>query len=259
MVIRDSITALKLPPGLSEEAKKFWPEIQEELEGNDLLHNAHMLHQFMENYSQWRFNLAKVREEGPMIETKKGLADSPYQLAADRNERKMAEIIMRHGSRPTDRNVSIEEDESLNPRMRNFIREYAIDHHGAKAAIRAGYSKKGAASKASQLLSNVNIKGHIQRLERQITEDINITQDMVYRGFLAEAQGTGPDTSSTARNQAWQLLGKLKGMFKDDNFQKSPAAAILDKLDPTALLSLESQLKAELEARKKAAKNELPH
>jgi len=253
------MTSIRLPPGLSEEAKKYWPEIQEELEGNDLLHSVHMLHQFMENYCQWRFNLAKVREEGPMVETKKGLADSPYQLAADRNERKMAEIIMRYGSKPTDRNISIEEDDSLNPRMRNFIREYAIDHHGAKAAIRAGYSRKGAASKASQLLSNVNLKGHIQRLERQITEDINVTQDMVYRGFLAEAQGTGPDTNSAARNQAWQLLGKLKGMFKHDNLQKSSAAAVLDRLDPTALFLFEKQLKAELKAREKAVKVKIKH
>ena len=244
------MATIKLPPGISAQAKEFWPEIQELLEGNDLLFNIPLLQQFMETYCHWKQNLAKVHQEGLIIKTPKGLVESPHLLASERNQKKMTEIIIRYGSTPTNRNDSIEEDATLNDRKRNFIREYVTDHHGAQAAIRAGYSKKGASSKASQLLANVNIKRHIRRLERQITNDINITQEMVYEGFLVEAQGLGPDTTSASRIQAWQQLGKLKGMFREDNAQKSPSLAVLDAINPTALKLLIESLEREIEKRK---------
>ena len=245
----NTMSAIKLPTGLSVEAIRFWPDVQEELEGNDLLRNTHMLHQFLENYSQWRYNLGKVRVEGPMIETKKGLVDSPYQLAADRNERKMAEILRRHGSNPLKPETSLESDSELNAKQRLFIREYMVDRNGTQAAIRAGYSAKSAGVKASELLRNTNIRKHVSRLQRQIASDLDITAQMVYQGLLDEAQGIGLDTNSAARTQAWLQLAKLKGMFREDNAQKAPFIRILNNLDSTALHKLQTQLEQESEVR----------
>ena len=65
----------------------------------------------------------------------------------------------------------------LTPQMTKFCEEYIVDFNGTKAAIRAKYSKKSARSKASQLLTNVNVQAEIKRL-------IKIRADKV--GFNAE-------------------------------------------------------------------------
>ncbi len=45
----------------------------------------------------------------------------------------------------------------MTPRQLKFIEEYPIDRNGTQAAIRAGYSEKGAAVEAHRLLTDVNI------------------------------------------------------------------------------------------------------
>ena len=46
---------------------------------------------------------------------------------------------------------------ALNPQQQLFTREYVIDFNGTKAAVRAGYSEKTAASTASRLLRDPKI------------------------------------------------------------------------------------------------------
>lgn len=59
---------------------------------------------------------------------------------------------------------------SLNPKQCQFAREYVVDFCGAQAAIRAGYSKKTANVKASQLLALVKLAPlvafHVKRTAR---------------------------------------------------------------------------------------------
>jgi phage terminase small subunit len=60
-----------------------------------------------------------------------------------------------------------------------FCREYLVDLNGAQAAIRAGYSKNGANSKASQLLAIVSIQIHIASLMGKRAEQLNINAEYV--------------------------------------------------------------------------------
>ncbi len=46
----------------------------------------------------------------------------------------------------------------LTPKQKAFVLEYTKDLNATQAAIRAGYSKKGVKTQASQLLSNVNVQ-----------------------------------------------------------------------------------------------------
>lgn len=69
--------------------------------------------------------------------------------------------------------------ESLEPLQRAFVEEYPIDLHGAQAAIRAGYSEKGAAQTASRLFTNVNISRAIEIQLEQRSKRTQITQDRV--------------------------------------------------------------------------------
>ena len=69
----------------------------------------------------------------------------------------------------------------LSPKQKQFCKEYIVDLNATQAAIRAGYSQKTAKSKASQLLSKVNLQKEIQRLMDARSERLQITQDMVLR------------------------------------------------------------------------------
>lgn len=55
--------------------------------------------------------------------------------------------------------------DGLTARQQLFVTEYAIDHNGAQAAIRAGFSKKGARVAASKLLAKGNIRAAIANLD----------------------------------------------------------------------------------------------
>lgn len=50
----------------------------------------------------------------------------------------------------------------LTPKQALFVREYLVDLNATQAAIRAGYSKKTAASQAERLLRNVEIASAVQ-------------------------------------------------------------------------------------------------
>jgi phage terminase small subunit len=62
---------------------------------------------------------------------------------------------------------------ALNPKQERFCREYVIDLDGAKAAIRAGYSKKTAKEQASKLLTIVNVRDRVLELQTNITEKLS--------------------------------------------------------------------------------------
>jgi phage terminase small subunit len=72
----------------------------------------------------------------------------------------------------------------INDRQDMFCREYLIDLNGAQAAIRAGYSEKGANSKGSQLLAIVSIQNHISILMEQRVEQISIDAKYVLRRLV---------------------------------------------------------------------------
>ncbi len=67
----------------------------------------------------------------------------------------------------------------LNDQQIRFCEEYIIDFNGTKAAIRAGYSEKTAASQASQLLTKLNIQNKIAKLIEKRSKRTEITQDKV--------------------------------------------------------------------------------
>ena len=58
---------------------------------------------------------------------------------------------------------------------------YVIDYNGAQAAIRAGYSEHTARTIASQLLTKLDIKAEVERLERDKAEQLGITKEKIMR------------------------------------------------------------------------------
>ena len=98
-------------------------------------------------------------------------------------------------------------------RYERFCKEYVIDLNGTRAAIAAGYSKKTARSKASQLLTKVNIKARIAELQNDTGKKLDLTAEIV----LAELKKIGFDKSEETRDRirALELCGKHLKLFTD--------------------------------------------
>ena len=67
----------------------------------------------------------------------------------------------------------------MTPKQERFCHEYLIDMNGTQAAIRAGYSKKGADVRASMLLANVKIQQYLQNMQDNRAFRTNIKADRV--------------------------------------------------------------------------------
>jgi phage terminase small subunit len=60
-----------------------------------------------------------------------------------------------------------------------FAREYLIDLNGARAAIAAGYSKKGADVAAQRMLGNVRVKALIAKLTEEKFAKLDISAERI--------------------------------------------------------------------------------
>ena len=67
----------------------------------------------------------------------------------------------------------------LTPKQDSFCREYLVDHNGSKAAIRAGYSKKGSNSMGAQLLAKISIQTRIAELQKPAIEKAGVSGERV--------------------------------------------------------------------------------
>lgn len=69
--------------------------------------------------------------------------------------------------------------DALNPRERRFVEEYLIDFSQAKAALRAGYSPKGAATTANRLMKKEAVQRAITTAVKQSLDKFRITRERV--------------------------------------------------------------------------------
>lgn len=74
-------------------------------------------------------------------------------------------------------------EEKLTARQKAFVEEYLIDLNGTQACLRAGYSKKGAYTQASVLLSYPKIMKAIQEKMAERSKRTEITQDRVLEEY----------------------------------------------------------------------------
>jgi len=126
---------------------------------------------------------------------------------------------------------------SLTPRQLAFVREYGKDANGTKAAIRAGYSQKGASVAATRLLRmpqthavlapDVNIetgkethktladiekwKARVRRVAFANVSSENLTPDHVLKGLDMYGRHLGAfQTENPGLQQAFQININIK-------------------------------------------------
>jgi phage terminase small subunit len=119
----------------------------------------------------------------------------------------------------------------LSEKIKKFGREYIVDFNGAKAYIRAGYSKKGAKQSASKLLlTNTDLQAYLAGLINAQTQDDEISVKEIIRDLkllkdrcmqaceVRDKKGnpTGEwQFDSAGANRSLELLGKHLAMFTD--------------------------------------------
>ena len=72
----------------------------------------------------------------------------------------------------------------INDRQKRYVAEYLIDLNATQAAIRAGYSVKGAHVRGAELLKNRKVAAAIQKAMTERSERTEITQDYVLNSIV---------------------------------------------------------------------------
>lgn len=113
----------------------------------------------------------------------------------------------------------------LTPKQELFVAAYLETRNATRAAMKAGYSKKTAASQGGRLLQNVEVKKRIGGVIAKALKRADITADLIIEklGSIAFA-----DLSTDAQNafknlriktsdqvKALELLGKNHKLFTD--------------------------------------------
>ncbi len=108
-------------------------------------------------------------------------------------------------------------DRPLTERERSFVTNYTgVDKgNGTAAAIRAGYSRRTAASAAWRLLRKVEIRRAIEDLRQ--ADPAVLDRAALQRFWTEVALGRFPEASMRDRLLASQLLAKTQGLFADSN------------------------------------------
>lgn len=126
----------------------------------------------------------------------------------------------------------------LNEKQKRFCNEYLKDLNGTQAAIRAGYSKKTANRIANRLLSKIDIRGYVKKLQAKTAEKNEITiqnllddlKELKNYGMTDEeledgkGKGTGKIRKIDPKTaiDAIEKIGRMIGAFEKDNNQTRP-------------------------------------
>ena len=75
----------------------------------------------------------------------------------------------------------------LEPKHWRFCQELVIDDNATQAAIRAGYSPKGAKQQAARLLTNVDLQRAVADLRAERARRLEVSADRVLKELAALA------------------------------------------------------------------------
>jgi len=107
----------------------------------------------------------------------------------------------------------------LNLKQARFVAEYALDNNATQAAIRAGYSKRTAASQGSRLLTNAEIAAAVVKFNnaavKVAADKLEITAAKVLQDIEdLRVSALAADAFPSAL-RASELQGKTIGLFTD--------------------------------------------
>ena len=102
----------------------------------------------------------------------------------------------------------------MNSRQRAFAREYAVDHTGSAAAIRAGYSSTRAKHTARELLLHPDVADEIAKLDAVTAEELGVTKLwIVSTAKTLVDRSLAGEVPATVGVRALEFLAKMSGFL----------------------------------------------
>jgi len=100
---------------------------------------------------------------------------------------------------------------NITTKAARFVEEYAIDHNGAGAAVRAGYAPKSAHVTASRLLRKANVSAAVRALEVEVETELRVTRSRVISELQSAVELARLQNDVSAMIAAWREIAKLCG------------------------------------------------
>jgi phage terminase small subunit len=132
---------------------------------------------------------------------------------------------------------------ALTPRQQRFVQEYIVDLNATQAAIRAGYSERGARVRGVELLTNRNVKTAIARTKEERRLRLELEADDVVRHLVEVAFANIADfatwTESKVRLRPSEEIeeSKLVAVHSITNGPNGVTIRLHDKLRALELLA----------------------
>ena len=105
------------------------------------------------------------------------------------------------------------------PKQLRFAEEYALDHNGAAAAVRAGYAPKAARQMASELLTKPNIRSLVAQHEAEAAESLAVSRERVIAELQAAIDLAREQGNPAAMIAGWREIGRMCGYYAPERRQ----------------------------------------
>jgi len=113
----------------------------------------------------------------------------------------------------------------LTHKQEMFCKEYVIDFNGTNAAVRAGYSKKGAEVTASLTLRNIKVSEKIKELLHSTEKEYKVSRKKVLKAVEDIAYDGEQEAN---RKGALDMLMRHTGLYELDNV---PSVVVINNTD----------------------------
>lgn len=126
----------------------------------------------------------------------------------------------------------------LSDKHKRFCEEYIKDNNGYQAAIRAGYSEKGAYVHSSRMLRDVKIRAYIDSLKENIAKENKIDAQWVLEKFqeiarISLERNEKGKIDAHGASRALENIAKHLGFYEKDNSQlNGPSTIKIEIIDP---------------------------
>lgn len=120
----------------------------------------------------------------------------------------------------------------LTDKQKRFAIEYAVDFNATQAAIRAGYSKNGAAVTANKLLINANIKAAIKLQVDKGVEKAALSKEWVLSELgkiyksMREGKNEKDKGAASVALKSLEQICKLMGYNTEEDNTNNPIVAL---------------------------------
>ncbi len=100
----------------------------------------------------------------------------------------------------------------LTPKQARFAEEYVVDHNGAAAAVRAGYSARSAKQIANELLTKHDLQAAVAAQEALVAAELGMTRQRVISEILKAIDLARLQSNPAGMIAGWSAVAKICGL-----------------------------------------------